>query len=68
MDHILPAAAVKEGSTVILGDELAWSEEFIIDHLENSTPKPGKITWRNKNGVEVVVGGNERIKVVKLPE
>ena len=58
------AAAIPEGSKVMLPEDLG---EMLIDHKENSTPRAGKITWRDKNGNEAIVGGNVRIHVIALP-
>ncbi len=67
MSHILVAAAIPEGSLVKIPALLGKVEEMRIDHVENSTPRPGKITWRDTNGLEVIIGGNVRIEVLELP-
>lgn len=59
----MPAAAVPEGAVVIIpGDG-----EMLIDHVENSTPRAGQITWHGAEGLDVIVGGNVKIEVVSLP-
>jgi hypothetical protein len=60
----LPAAAIPRYSKVrIEGRDFVFS----IDRIDNATPEPGKITWTDEDGLEEVVGGNEKIEVVELP-
>ena len=65
--HFLPAAAIPEGATVLLewveGEE---PEELVIDHVENSTPRAGKITWYRKDGTNVVMSATLRVEVLKF--
>jgi len=64
MVRSLPAAALPVGTVVIIeGRDFT----FEIAKIENSTPRPGQITWTDKEGLEEVVGGNEKIRVVSLP-
>lgn len=59
----LPAAAIPEGSIVEIPEE----GEVLIDHIENGTPRPGKVTWFAKDGTRYIVGGSTKIQVVKYP-
>ena len=62
------AAAIKKDDKVrivIMGSV----SEFKIDNIENSTPRPGKITWRLHDKGEtfdIVVNAAEKIEVVEL--
>jgi hypothetical protein len=64
--RILPAAAVPKDSVVRLG-EPGEEHRFIIARVENSTPRAGLITWIDPDGLEEVVGGNDKIEIVELP-
>lgn len=62
--RMLPAAAVPKYSLVrIESREYA----FTIMRIENSTPRPGLITWHTDEEEEEVVGGNELVEVLRFP-
>lgn len=69
MSHILVAAAIPEGSVVeIPSDEPGLiSLRIQIKSIENSTPRPGKITWYDAEDNKYIIGGTVKIKVLELP-
>ena len=66
MKHVLVAAAVKEGDLVKVPMPSGEVVEMLIDHIEYATPKPGKSTWRDAKGLEVIIGGNVKIEVLEF--
>ena len=66
----LPAAAVPEGTAVIMPKEANESDpiEIHVVKVENSTPRPGLITWWSEEDMPYVIGGNVDVIIVSLPD
>lgn len=67
----MPAAAVPEGAVVnVPNNQPSGPETFqmTIASIENSTPRPGLITWFDEDGHPVEIGGAIQVEVVAMPE
>lgn len=62
MSHIVVAAAVPEGALVRLDE----NETILIDVVENGSPRPGKITWIDKDGTAICLPANKRMEVISF--
>ena len=62
--RMLPAAAIPKYSLVRIENR---EYAFTIMRIENSTPRPGQITWITDEETEEVVGGNEQVEVLRFP-
>lgn len=66
----IPAAAIPEKSRVRIPDETPHGQGFMdvtIVSVENSTPRPGQITWHTEFGLKVIIGASIKIEVLQYP-
>lgn len=62
----LPAAAIGEGTTIVLPDGSGM--EFTIARIENSNPEAGQILWYDGRGFIQRVGASTDVEVVSLSD
>lgn len=66
----MPAAAIPEGAEVIIPREANEDDPAVIHVvvIENSTPRPGLITWYSEEDLPYIIGASTDVVVVSLPD